>query len=81
MSRKFEDLSEVAKRCEEKGAKVFCFAFDLVNIDRLKEQVKYIVSKCGPINTLINNAGIWIEEPFISGDIKAWDVALGVNLK
>ena len=33
------------------------------------------------MQTLINNAGIWLEQPFMDGDMKAWDISIDVNLK
>lgn len=74
-------MREVADACEAKGAGVMRFGFDLADVDGIKERVAEIQELCGPIHTLINNAGIWIESPFTEGAMDAWERALDVNLK
>lgn len=81
MATNLHDLQETAAQCQSLGATVHCFAFNLADIPNIKQQVAYIKQICGPIHTLINNAGIWIEKPFTTGDMDEWDNALDVNLK
>lgn len=81
LARTIEDLQETAKSCQDKGAIVHCFAVDLSNIEEIEGHITHIKKVCGPIHTLVNNAGIWLEDSFLKGDMKAWDRALDVNLK
>src|SRR5579875_995464 len=60
-----EKLTEVKVECEKKGAKVYIFSFDLKNVDKIKDFILEINQTVGPIDVLINNAGIWIEKPFL----------------
>jgi len=80
MARKKEDLDLVAKECLALGANPHSLPIDLLK-DNLKEVLSNIKSQFGNIDILINNAGVWIEEPFEYGDMNAWDDALDVNLK
>lgn len=80
MARKKEDLDVVAKECLALGATSHCLSIDILK-DNLKEAISNIKSQFGHIDILINNAGVWIEKPFESGDMETWDDALDVNLK
>jgi NADP-dependent 3-hydroxy acid dehydrogenase YdfG len=80
MARKQEDLDVVAKECLALGANPHCQPIELLK-DNLKEIISNIKSQFGNIDILINNAGVWIEKPFTTGDMDAWDDALDVNLK
>jgi NADP-dependent 3-hydroxy acid dehydrogenase YdfG len=80
MARKKEELDSVAKECLALGATPHTLPIDILK-DNLKEVVSNIKNQFGNIDILINNAGIWIEKPFTSGDMDEWDDALDVNLK
>jgi NADP-dependent 3-hydroxy acid dehydrogenase YdfG len=81
MARAAEQLEGTARACQEKGAIVHCFGFELSKVDAIKSEMEKITSKLGPIHVLVNNAGICIEENFATGDMDAFDMALDVNLK
>lgn len=74
-------LCEVFQQCQNQGARVSLWPFDLSDVANIQSQVNDLVKKVGPIHTLVNNAGIWIEEPFADGNMDLWDQALDVNLK
>ena len=81
MARNEAELLAVAETCESKGATVYVLALDLAKVDEIKDHIEHMKSVCGPIHTLINNAGIWIEQPFLDGNMAAWDMSVDVNLK
>jgi len=81
MARNAEELRETAQLCEARGAIAHRFGFDLSKIDEIETRIQEIKAQCGCIDVLVNNAGVWIEEPFSTGDMSAWDFALDVNLK
>lgn len=81
MARKLEELHIVAKLCKQHGATVELISIDLSDIVELKKQTEQVISKYTKIDILINNAGIWDEQPFEQGDMDKWDFALDVNLK
>lgn len=76
-----EQLIEVKHECEQKGSTVHIFSFDLKEVSKIQDFVKKIQLLVGHIDILINNAGIWIEKPFLEGSMDEWDTALDVNLK
>lgn len=81
MAKTENSLKEVANKCEDLGSIVYCIGVDLSNTSQLKDSILKITAQLGKIDVLINNAGIWIEKPFMQGDIEEWDNALDVNLK
>lgn len=74
-------LQATADACRERGAVAECFAADLSRSAELAALVARIQESCGPIHTLINNAGLFLEASILDGDMEAWDRALDVNLK
>lgn len=80
-ARSQEALKETAAVCQAKGAETTCLALDLGDIPSIATAIQALVEEIGPIHTLVNNAGIWVEAPFAQGDMAIWDQALDVNLK
>jgi NADP-dependent 3-hydroxy acid dehydrogenase YdfG len=74
-------LQVVADACRDRGAAARCFPADLSKAWRLPGLVSSIRELCGPVHTLINSAGIFLEASILEGDMDAWDQALDVNLK
>lgn len=80
-ARSADGLRDVAHQCQNLGATVSLWPFDLSDVANIQSQISALVENVGPIHTLVNNAGIWIEEPFADGNMDLWDQALDVNLK
>lgn len=81
IARDEKNLNLVATECHNLGAKTKVIALDLVDTSQVKKAVEQIIAEFGKIDVLINNAGIWDEQPFEEGDMEKWDAALDVNLK
>lgn len=81
IARNLEELNNVAELCENLGAVVELISIDLSDVKKLKKQTEKVIKKYNKIDVLINNAGIWDEQPFMHGDMDKWDMALDVNLK
>ncbi len=81
LGRDDASLRPTADSCRAYGATAACFAADLSRSAELAPLVSRIQEACGPIHTLINNAGLFLEAPILEGDMEAWDQALDVNLK
>lgn len=81
LARKEKELQQVAQQCISLGSVVELLQVDLMNIAEIKQQIATIIQKYKKIDVLINNAGIWDEQPFEDGDMDQWDIALDVNLK
>ncbi len=80
-ARNPQDLKETSAKCIAKGAQVYPINLDLSKIEDIKPAIEKVIANFGSIDILINNAGIWIEKPFLSGEMNEWDTALDVNLK
>lgn len=53
---------------------------DLANTDRIPDAVHELVAKLGPVDFLINNAGVFLEQPAHEIALADWDRVLRVNL-
>ena len=80
-ARTLDALAEVAEACRARGAQVHVLAFDLADIAGLPAQVERIQAACGHLDVLVHNAGLWVEAPFLEGDLAVWDTVLDVNVR
>jgi NAD(P)-dependent dehydrogenase (short-subunit alcohol dehydrogenase family) len=82
ISRDFEKLKELQKICLEESANpnVQPVAFDLVK-DDIDKLIPGIISKSGPVDILINNAGLLINKAFTDLDGNDFDQMFSVNVK
>ena len=55
-------------------------ACDLSQKDTLPDLVGRLVSEYGPVTALVNNAGIFIREPFVEQSDRTWEQTQAVNL-
>ncbi|MEM5516069.1 acetoacetyl-CoA reductase [Henriciella sp. AS95] len=71
--------AEAAKQCEEElGIK--CYQFDVSDYDAVGEGLKAIESDLGPVDVVINNAGITWDGPFHKMSKEQWDKVIDVDL-
>jgi 3-oxoacyl-[acyl-carrier protein] reductase len=72
----------VANEINEAGGRAAAWALDVRSDERVHGVVENIVANHGPIDVLVNNAGISVPAP-IQGDNydAAWDATLDVNLR
>jgi NAD(P)-dependent dehydrogenase (short-subunit alcohol dehydrogenase family) len=66
--------SELERVARETGSQ-----WDLCDVTR-PEQVKTLVRKAGPVQILVNNAGIADSAPFLKSDLEMWRQVLDTNL-
>jgi NAD(P)-dependent dehydrogenase (short-subunit alcohol dehydrogenase family) len=57
-----------------------CFALDVTDESSVRDAIDRATSVHGPVQILINNAGVASSSPFQSGDIEHWRHMLDVNL-
>ena len=76
------ERAESAKtEIEAKGRKCTLYQQDLAETAAIPALVEKIWSECGPIHTLVNNAGIGMAVPWNEISPETWDQVLDVNLK
>lgn len=74
-------LLNLAEELSIKKSKSSIYAFDLKNTEKIPLAINDFIKENKKINCLINNAGVFIEDNFLQGDMKVWDDALDVNIK
>ena len=70
---------EKAKLCEQETG-VSCFKFDVSDYDACAEGIAAIESSLGPVDVLVNNAGITWDTPFHKMTREQWDRVIAVDL-
>lgn len=76
-----EKAQEIADGFIQRGYKAHAVAFDVTNTDAIKHAIGYIEKEIGPIDVLINNAGIQRRHPFLEFPEKDFDDIVRVNQK
>mgnify|MGYP001002424596 FL=1 len=71
----------IADELAESGAKATGIAVNITDVDSTAEAVAQAEAALGPLDIMINAAGIHIEQPAEEYDIASWDKVLAVNLK
>ena len=76
-----DTASKVADELAGTGAKTTGVAVNITDVDSTAEAVAQAEAALGPLDIMINAAGIHIEQPAEEYDIASWDKVLAVNLK
>jgi len=75
-----EAAAALAARVDEQGGTALPFHADVRDFDRTQEVVDEIRTDIGPIDVLINNAGIRRDRPLASMDPAVWREVIETNL-
>ena len=70
---------EAARACEQELG-ISCFKFDVSDFDAVAAGLAEIESKLGPIDVVVNNAGITWDAPFHKMSKEQWDKVIDVDL-
>ena len=71
----------VAEEVHARGRRAILINADLGQIEQVRAMVAATEERLGPIDVLINNAGIFPRVPFLEMTERDWDHVLDVNLK
>lgn len=63
------------------SARVIGVELDVTNLDSVRSAVSTVARELGPVDVLVNNAGIDCIEPFIDSTEQTWDRLIATNLK
>ncbi|MCZ4296615.1 acetoacetyl-CoA reductase [Henriciella marina] len=70
---------DAARQCEEElGIK--CYKFDVASFESTQEGLKQIESELGPVDVVVNNAGITRDAPFHKMTLEQWNEVISVDL-
>lgn len=75
-----EKLDNAVAQLREKGYDAHGYLFNVTNEDEVNEMVPVIEQEQGPINVLVNNAGIIRRVPLLEMDLAEWNLVLQTNL-
>ena len=78
--RSASSLSALADAMSAGGAEVLPLACDVTDRGAVTRAVAQIEQRLGPIDVLVNNAGVSASAPFVSMEDELWERMLGVNL-
>src|SRR5438876_12234675 len=71
----------VADEVRGRGRRALLVKADVARIEQVQPMVAAVEQGLGPIDVLINNAGVFPRVPFLEMTESDWDHVLGVNLK
>lgn len=75
------DANDLMLLAKNKGYSIKAFKYDLEDSSNFPQLVKNTISNYGPINILVNNAGIKIRTEFLKSTFSNWDKTFATNLR
>ncbi|MFW5644663.1 MAG: SDR family NAD(P)-dependent oxidoreductase [Bacteroidota bacterium] len=78
--RNRESLEEAKKKMAEMRLTVYTSTFDVFDEEAVEREIKQLEKSPGPVDVLINNAGIQRRAPLEELALKDWEEVLKVNL-
>ena len=75
-----EKLDKAVTELREKGYDAHGYLFNVTNEDQVNEMVPVIEQEQGPIDVLVNNAGIIRRVPLLEMELSEWNKVLETNL-
>ncbi|MEP0871779.1 SDR family oxidoreductase [Trichocoleus desertorum AS-A10] len=80
VSRSESKLAAVADEVRQAGVTVKTYPLDLSQVDQVKERMSAIAADFGPLDILINNAGIAYTGSLMETPLNDWQQVLDLNL-
>ena len=79
-ARTAAELEDTAKLASERGARVEWRTADVRSRAEVDDAHRDAVDAYGRIDVLVNNAGVWIEKPFLDFTEEEWALTLDTNV-
>ena len=76
-----DKLDQTKKTCLALGGKVEAFGCDVTDKARVDEVLEQVEKQLGPIDVLVNNAGIFDQRPFLMSNFEGFWKQIEVNFK
>lgn len=81
IGRRREKLDEVAAAFAGGEGQIFCYVADVTRKNEVMSVVDLISTEVGPIDVLVNNAGIMCVRSMAEADTDEWDRMIDTNIK
>jgi NAD(P)-dependent dehydrogenase (short-subunit alcohol dehydrogenase family) len=78
---KLANLAKTKEACQQHGVQVLDFACDVTDAAAIKQVMDDVEKQLGPINVLVNNAGIFDQRPFMMSTFDGFWRQIEVNFK
>jgi NADP-dependent 3-hydroxy acid dehydrogenase YdfG len=76
-----DDISAVAASIRQAGGRAVAQVTDVTKPADLEALVRAAVEEYGHLDALVNNAGVAINSPLVSGELADWNTMIDVNLR
>ncbi|GFE71178.1 SDR family oxidoreductase [Chroococcus sp. FPU101] len=80
VSRSVDKLEAIAETTRDLGVEAKVYALDLADLTTVKERIAQIDDDFGPINILVNNAGMGYTNLLSDTSLSDWQAVLNLNL-
>mgnify|MGYP000226583216 CR=1 FL=1 len=80
VSRSHDALADLAQTLTKQGVEAKPFDLDLSKVDQVKSQIESLINDWGPIDVLINNAGMGYTADLLNTPLMDWQAVLDLNL-
>jgi NAD(P)-dependent dehydrogenase (short-subunit alcohol dehydrogenase family) len=81
LARRERELAEAAAEISAAGGRAVAIACDVADYAGVRRAFADAEARIGPLNILVNNAGIAVSKPLLEHDEADWDRVLDTNLK
>lgn len=81
VARNARNLAAVARTCARAGATVEVFPCDVTDAGAVKDLAQAVTRRFGPLDVLVNNAGVFRPASFLETSPEQFDAQLAVNLR
>ncbi len=75
-----ERVETTAAACRARGAQAAARCCDVAEAGAVHELAELVESTYGPVDVIVNNAGVGVGGPFLEASVEDWDWLMGVNL-
>lgn len=80
VSRTVAELLQTASLVDKAGARTIAIPTDIRDREGVAASVKKVEEELGPIDVLVNNAGVFLWRPFLKLSAEEWDLVISTNL-
>ncbi len=80
LGRNLDKLQQVSEEAMTYGVEAPVFGLDLANVSAVKAEISRILEKVGPVQILINSAGIAQTSPLAEMALEDWQGIINLNL-